>query len=570
MKRSHIRALILALNNRADVVASMHVLSQPVLGDDDHAFLAEVAPQLPAIELLRWLGRCEEGGPRARVIAQLALDAARAPRRFEAEVLGATLDFVTPDDWAELFGALGPAGDASLARRVLERTSGSSTYRAVIAVLQASAPTPGGGAVDPCLASAEALAMLGGEALASGGKQAAVSLARALFPVRNDERGCASALRRAVEAAPERGPMLLVIAGAGLLGKLDDPAALLPASAPFACEAAPGQERPGDAALRSLAAHRLGDPGRAWLAAQVEAAVERGAPLAHVLEELCEPARRDLFSRSASLRSRVAAASSLADAGALEELSRVLPWAITDEAVLTRELLPAIVGRASDEALAAAATARAAATMQGRECAFLLDWLERRGSPRKALFGLAVAAVERGASSLDLLAWLSQRLASRSAWEQHGGAVLSALLARKAHAELAELFAQSWSEASDGPRRLLREGEAEGPGEASGGATAAGFREAVHAAFAVALARHARAALQAGDEPSALRSLSAMACLDPPTRLNPVLHDMAMSSGASGAALELIEVNASLARRTGGREATLHGVVSAVHVIAGA
>jgi hypothetical protein len=142
--------------------------------------------------------------------------------------------------------------------------------------------------------------------------------------------------------------------------------------------------------------------------------------------------------------------------------------------------------------------------------------------------------------------------------------ILSALLSRGACSELAELFAQSWSAAGEGDRRAPERGEGAGlPGKE----TPAGFREAVHGAFALALLRQARAEAEAGQEDAALRALSALACLDPPSRLNPVLHDLARSGAASGAVRELIELNAGLVKHGSGREATLQGVIAAVHVL---
>lgn len=558
MKQSHLRALTGALGGRAHLVASLHVLSQPTLEADDHAFLADVAHELHSLDLLRWLARCPPDGPRAKIMARLAAEARRDPQRFEAEVLGARLTFLTDDDWAELHDQLGPEPPRGLARRILVNTSGSAVYRALLAPPR-PAPAP-----DVCLFphAIDPFGLLD-QPRPDPGADAALELSRCLFPVRNDENACITAIHLLLASSPARASLLLAAADAGLLPRLGDPIRLLPESTRFTCEHRSDDGTASrEAAIRWLAGHEMGDGGLGWLVLQVEAALDRGAPTLALLAELCPATLRAVWARSARLRGRVDDERRGATPAHLEALQSLLPWAISDEAILSRALLPGHQER-SAEALIEAVTARVNTTDDGGECAALLGWLERHDTPRKALLELASRAIRRGVCGNDLLAWLAARLGTRSAWEQHGVGVLAALLERGAWSELTELFAQTWSAAAGGDRKPLRPGEPTSPSQPS---TPSGFREAAHAAFALALVQHARAALAADNEAAALRALSALACLDPPARLNSVLHDLGRHT-RSEAVRELIEINAGLVRHGGSREATLHGAVSAVHVL---
>jgi hypothetical protein len=518
MKRAHLEALTRALGGQARLVASLHVLSQPSLDADDHAFLVAAAPTLHSIDLLRWLARCPAEGPRARIVACLAEEARRDPPRFEAEILGARLDCMTDDDWAELHDRLGPSAPRSLARLVLARTSGSSAYRALLSSPQGASPG------DLCLLphAVDLFAPFASSRPAPR-PDALLDLAWRLYPVRNDERACREALLRA-----------------------------LPGAIRFSCEhGAPGEAAERDAALRWVAAHLLGEEGLDWLTRQVEEALARGAPLRSLLAELCPSALRAIWPRASGLRGRVLQED-------VQALRGLLPAEITEQQIL------AGIAADSPKGQREAVVALAEETQDGGVCADLLGWLERHDTPRRQLMEVAGRALRRGVLGNDLLAWVASRLATRSSWEQHGVGILSVLLERGACSELAELFAQSWSAAGEGDRRAPEGGEAAGlPGQE----TPAGFREAVHGALALALLRQTRAAVAAGQEDAALRALSALACLDPPSRLNPALHELARDDTASSAVRELIEINAGLVKHGNGREATLQGVIAAVHVL---
>lgn len=560
MKRAHLQALSAALGGQAQLVASLHVLSRPVLDTEDHAFLSDHAGSLHAIDLLRWLARCPADGPRALIVGHLADEALRRPARFEAEVLGARLDFLGEDDWAELLDRVLTRAPRSLSLRLLQRTSGAAPYRALLASRPAAAP-------DLCLhaRSAEPFPSLAAPP-APGPSAAALDLARALFPRRNDEQACLAALRASLRA-PQRAPEnLLALARAGLLDSMEDPACALPGQVRFSREHGEDEEQASrDAALRSLAAHGLGEAGLAWLALQVEQALARGVPLLALLDELCPAAIRALWPRCGALRAAVDAERGRGEPRRSQALRRLLPPDLADGLLLA----PWETTGASPEELLAGARERLRRSMDGGECVDLLGWLERHDEARAALLDLAAGALRRGVEGNDLLAWVASRMSTRTSWEKHGLPVLGALLERGAWSALSDLFAQCWSGASGGDRCLTPDAETSaGPSGATEAPaeTSAGFREAVHGAFAAALLQQTKAALAAGQEAAALRALSAMACLDPPSRFNSALHE-ALRRCPPGPVAELLGINAGLVKHGNGRGAGLQGLISAIHVL---
>lgn len=205
------------------------------------------------------------------------------------------------------------------------------------------------------------------------------------------------------------------------------------------------------------------------------------------------------------------------------------------------------------EALRDAILEKARFTPHGAERANLLAWLEARGVPRGVLLEVALASMREGEIPYAMLAWLSRQLTTRTAWDRHGFALLSALLARRAFPEISELVTMSWSEAGrtgdDVPRGLL---------------------EAIQVAFALALIGVVRAALADGDEPRAMAALSALACLDPPSRVSRAVHELRRHPGMSDELLSLVAVNERLVKHSDARDASLEGVVAALHAIADA
>ncbi|MEZ4293890.1 MAG: hypothetical protein R3B70_02855 [Polyangiaceae bacterium] len=203
------------------------------------------------------------------------------------------------------------------------------------------------------------------------------------------------------------------------------------------------------------------------------------------------------------------------------------------------------------ETLRDAVLEKARRSRSDAERANLLVWLESRGAPRAALFGIALEAIRGGRCSYGLITWLSRQLVTRAAWEKHGYETLSALVGQRGFSEVGEIVTMAWSEAAlagaEPPRGLL---------------------EAIQGAFALVLIRLTHDALTRGDEPRALAALSSLASLDPPSRVSRAVHDLSRLPGLSAEVRELIAVNERLVKHGDARDASLEGVVSALHAIA--
>ena len=230
-----------------------------------------------------------------------------------------------------------------------------------------------------------------------------------------------------------------------------------------------------------------------------------------------------------------------------------MEWASTSD-----EDWSASVDRLPDT-LADAILEKARRTPRANERATLLEWHERRGTPRKILVEIAVASLASGEISPMLVTWLARQLATRSAWEKHGLAIVSALLARRAWPELHDLITLSWSDAGrTRPEILGDHGAADVP---------RGFLDAVQLAFALALLRLTHESLERRDEARAMAALSALACLDPPSRISRSLHDLRRAPGMSGGILDLLAINERLVKHSDARDASLEGAVAAVHAL---
>jgi hypothetical protein len=194
---------------------------------------------------------------------------------------------------------------------------------------------------------------------------------------------------------------------------------------------------------------------------------------------------------------------------------------------------------------------KARRTPRGAERVNLLAWLEAHDAPRAMLVEIVIEAIRAGAISHPEIVWLSRKLVTRTAWDRHGLAALSALLSARAFGEISELIALSWGEAA-------RER----------GDVPQGFVEAIQVAFAMTLIGLAREALEAGDEGRALSTLSALICLDPPSRVSRSVHELRRFEGSGPEVRELIRVNERLVKHSDARDASLEGVVAALHAIA--
>jgi hypothetical protein len=196
---------------------------------------------------------------------------------------------------------------------------------------------------------------------------------------------------------------------------------------------------------------------------------------------------------------------------------------------------------------------KARSTPRSAERANLLGWLEAQDVPRAVLLPIALDSMREGPVSYGLVAWLARQLATRAAWDKHGLATLSALMAQRAFPEIGELVTVAWSEAGRGKDEPPR-----------------GLLEAIQVAFSLALIAIIQAAIERGDEGRAMAALSALACLDPPSRVSRAVHDLRRNAGVSAEIAELIGVNERLVKHSDARDASLEGGVAALHAIADA
>ncbi|MGK3996266.1 hypothetical protein [Sorangium sp. So ce1024] len=196
---------------------------------------------------------------------------------------------------------------------------------------------------------------------------------------------------------------------------------------------------------------------------------------------------------------------------------------------------------------------KARRTPRGNERANLLGWLEAHGVARAALMDIALGSIRAGGDAYAVLPWLARQLTTRAAWDRHGLETFSALMSRRAFSEIGELVTLAWSEAGQGGKEISR-----------------GFLEAIQVAFALVLLGMAREALLAGRQAGAMAALSALACLDPPSRVSRAVHELRRVPGASPDVAELIAVNERLVKHSDARDASLEGFVAALHAIADA
>src|SRR5262249_14780472 len=139
-----------------------------------------------------------------------------------------------------------------------------------------------------------------------------------------------------------------------------------------------------------------------------------------------------------------------------------------------------------------------------------------------------------------LVMWLTRQLGTRAAWDKHGLAVSAALLGQRAFSEVGEIVTIVWSQAGrsgeDPPRALL---------------------EAMTTAFALALLGLCREALARGDDAGAMAALSALACLDPASRVSRAVHDLRKVPGLGAEVAALLAVNERLVKHSDARDASL-------------
>lgn len=210
-------------------------------------------------------------------------------------------------------------------------------------------------------------------------------------------------------------------------------------------------------------------------------------------------------------------------------------------------LTPDIPGQLKDAVLE-----KAIRTPRADERANLLTWLMKHDYPRKAMLGVALAPLPGGSGDFGfgLIDWLARRMSTRSAWDDAGTLVFDAFLSRGAFGELAELLALAVSEA-----------------QRAGGDPARKYVQAIQVALATTLVTRARRAIVERDDAAAMRALSALACLDPPSRVSRAVHELRRLD--VGPELdELIAVNERMIKHGTASEASLEGLVAAVHALA--
>ncbi|MCC6552891.1 MAG: hypothetical protein IT372_07705 [Polyangiaceae bacterium] len=210
----------------------------------------------------------------------------------------------------------------------------------------------------------------------------------------------------------------------------------------------------------------------------------------------------------------------------------------------------------ADQSIEAVAE-RARATGDLDERAGLIEWLEQRGAPRRILLELALDTLRAPALPPRILGHLGRgllprQLSTRAAWEAHGEAVLRALLDRRAFSEIGELVTITWTEATHARDRQR------------------GLLAAVQLALASTLLDVTRAAVERGEDAVAMGALSALLCLDPPSRLSGAVRALRHLPGLRAEALELVALNERLVKHGRGRDASLEDVIAAVHALADA
>jgi hypothetical protein len=554
MRRAQIEALMDAHRGRAQTVASLYVLRQAALDDEDQAFLREHAGALELDDLLRWLGRSDEAGARGAVVKALAQAAMKAPERFRFEVLKGRAHLLDEHEWGEIAEQARGKVHPALGAEIWAKAGGSPTFRALCRAGAWAPARPLEAAFFACeRGEGEALE---GRVARSFEPRGAPSrqVAGALFDVRYDEAACRRALSKVPDGIdPAR--WWFEVERAGLLEAFD--AGGLPATTAWACEERGDEDEQVRAAyLRHVALAYGGEVGLAWLIGQVEAALARGAAPAALLGETPRAVRERL---PPGLAERLRGQASLLPLRSALALGALLPGAVDAAALALRAGREALEGDDDWGPLAAllppglgeAALDRAQRSRRGPELVALLDWMLAQGKARKAALDLAVAALDRGLLHRALIGWLSTQLTTRAAWEQAGAEVVRALVRSEALPELNDLLAMAWSQA-----RRDRDDDPEPP---------EGFRQAVHCAFAIALHDAVSDALARGDRPRALLHASALACLDPPPRFRRRLQGPAAGGGEVE---EILDVVRSMTRHGGGRDAALKDAIAAVHALA--
>lgn len=217
---------------------------------------------------------------------------------------------------------------------------------------------------------------------------------------------------------------------------------------------------------------------------------------------------------------------------------------------------PALPQGFVDASMATAAILeRARNAWSAEERVVLLEWLTAQGVPRKPLMDIAATALRAGEHDVRLRAWIASQLGTRAGWEYHGVDIVLAMLDRHAFAELSELMALVWSGM---------------PGADHVEDQRRGLLDSMMTALALGFVHVIREALSASLPERAMVFLSALACLDLPTRISRSIHDLLRAPGATGEVRALIELNVRLVKHKKGRSASFEDIAAAIHCLADA
>lgn len=197
---------------------------------------------------------------------------------------------------------------------------------------------------------------------------------------------------------------------------------------------------------------------------------------------------------------------------------------------------------------------RARHAWSAEERAVLLEWLSSKGLPRKRLMDIALTALRAGEQDPRLRSWLAGQLKNRAGWEAHGSDVALAMLDRNAFAGLSSLVTLVWS---DSPAARVTEQRK-------------GLLDAMIMALGIAMVHLVREALVAKQSARAMVFLSALACLDLPTRLSRSIHDLLRCPDIEGEVQTLIEMNVRLVKHKKGRHPSFEDIIAAIHCLADA
>ncbi|UQA63044.1 hypothetical protein [Polyangium aurulentum] len=188
---------------------------------------------------------------------------------------------------------------------------------------------------------------------------------------------------------------------------------------------------------------------------------------------------------------------------------------------------------------------KARTSTSGEERAMLLEWLEGQGVARGTLLAIALEGLRTGPVASPLVGWVGKKLSSREAWQEHGGALFSALVERRAFAEMQELLAQGLN----------------------------GLAQPALAALANALIDRAHTAIGSRDVAGAGAVLSGLMCLDVGDAQKEryrALAEAAREAQVSEDVVVLVELLLRQAKQNAPRGETLEGMVASVHALSDA